>query len=124
MAEIEIPVVDAIVMQSTGHPGQAPDQMAFLLQAWRLLGPGGAMVFQADAVSERLSNQKGALLRRVEAFPAIGHRHHGVNAQGRQPMDGAPFVACAQHRQLEVQQILKNLPPANALMAFDEKALA
>src|SRR5690606_10572991 len=47
---------------------------------------------------------------------------HGGHAGGGQPLDGRPFLAGTQNGGLQGEEILEDLPPANAAMDLDEIA--
>ncbi|MNC53530.1 hypothetical protein D3C75_1029490 [compost metagenome] len=58
---------------------------------------------------------------RIITALTIGHRSHGRHADFLQALDGLPFLAGAEHRQLGGEQVLEDLAPADATVDLHEK---
>ncbi|MNM57030.1 hypothetical protein D3C81_682170 [compost metagenome] len=117
-------MVDPGAVHAAGHLRHFGDQRA--LEAWRgrLLDPVDAEIFQADGRRQLLGDDERMLGGRVAAALTIGDCGHGRHADFVQALDGLPFLAGTQHRQLGAEQVLEDLAPADAAVDLDEKALA
>ena len=63
-------------------------------------------------------------MSRVPATLTVGHQCHGIHTQLGERLNGVPFIARAQHRQSQLQQVLEDFLPADTVMGLEKVALA
>jgi hypothetical protein len=107
VADVEIAMIDAAAVHAPRHLRHAPDQRALESRRWRHGAPVAAKVFEADGGCEFFGDDEGLPPCRVAATLAEGDGAHGIDAEGREPLQRAPFIAGAEHRQAAGQQVLE-----------------
>ena len=86
----------------------------------RIFPPVAAVIFQTDHIGKFGGDEEGFQLCRVPAAAAVGGDGHGIHAELLQSADCPVFVGGAEHRALPHQEVLEDLPPADAAVYFGE----